>query len=356
MRTPVSYRWHMDVIGGGILVAVAAALWIAYLLPNWLGRRQYLATERNAVRLQQALRILAETAETPEPVRMEATAREVASQQRILHEHQEAARLAAEAAEQLAIAERREAEDAAEVARSRAAAAMAAHAPVTEPIAVVVDAASGSGASADSAMSAARAARRSLRRRRAACSLTFLLALLTVVGGLIAAAFGGTLLIAAAAGGVAVAAFAGIVALARVRLPSAPAAASVEVAAEVFEPIELPEEEAVEGWTPQPLPRPLHLSRGTIAATAMASIEAAAELKRAEAAAALARRAEQIAPDVPKLRPAASAPAPSETVPAVVATAASEPANPYARMGIVDDAQPALDDLDAVLRRRRAVG
>ena len=338
----------MDVIGGGILVAVAAALWIAYLLPSWLGRRQYLAIERNAVRLQQTLRILAETAETPEPVRIEATAREVASQQRILHEHEAVTRLAAEAAEQLAIAERVEAEEAADAARSRATAALAAHAHATEPIAVVGRAASGAGV--DPALAAARAARRSLRRRRAACSLTFLLALLTAVGGLIAAAFGATLLIAAIAGGVAVAAIGGIVALARVRVPSAPVTAAVVVQPEVFEPDELSEAEEVSGWTPRPLPRPLHLSRGTIAATAMASIEAAAELKRAEAAAVVARRAEQLAPEVPKLRPAASASAPSEAV-----AAASEPANPYARMGIVDDAQPALGDLDAVLRRRRAV-
>ena len=349
MRTPVSYRWHMDVIGGGILVAVAAALWIAYLLPSWLGRRQYLATERNAVRLQQTLRILAETAETPEPVRIEATAREVVSQQRILHEHQEAARLAAEAAEQLAIAERREAEDAAEAARSRAAAAIAAHAPITEPIATVPDARAAAGS--DATVRDPRAVRRSLRRKRAACSLTLLLALLTVVGGLIAAAFGASLLIAAIAGALAVAAFSGIVALARVRVARAPVAVPVAVAPEVFEPIDLPEASADEGWTPQPLPRPQHLSRGTIAATAMASIEAAAELKRVEAAAAVARRAEQLAPDVPKLRPAASAAAPKEP-----AGPTSEAANPYARMGIVDDAQPAFDDLDAVLRRRRAVG
>ncbi|GAA1809692.1 hypothetical protein [Agromyces neolithicus] len=345
----------MDVIGGGILVAVAAALWIAYLLPSWLGRRQYLATERNAVRLQQTLRILAETAETPEPVRIEATAREVASQQRILHEQQQTARLAAEAAERLAIAERHEAEDAAEAARARAAVAMAAHAPVTEPIAVVAAAGavagSGAGVGADATLLAARAARRSLRRKRAACSLTLLTALLTLVGALIAAAFGATLLIAAIAGGVAVAAFAGIVALARVRVHGASVTAPVAVASESFEPIDLPASTADEGWTPQPLPRPLHLSRGTIAATAMASIEAAAELKKAEAAAAVARRAEQLAPDVPKLRPAASAAASPSAEPA-----ASEPANPYARMGIVDDAEPALNDLDAVLRRRRAVG
>lgn len=346
----------MDVIGGGILVAVAAALWIAYLMPNWLSRRQFLATERNAVRLQQSLRILAETAETPEPVRIEATAREVATQQRILHEHEHAARLAAEAAEQLAIAERQEAEEIADAARARAAATLAARAPMTEPIAVVDPAPhAGVEPSTSEALAQARVRdeRRALRRRRAACSLTFLLAFLTAIVGLIAAAFGATLLIAAISGVVAVAAFSGIVALARVRpqVPSVPVVAPVATQPDAFEPIELAETEEVDGWTPQPLPRPLHLSRGTIAATAMASIEAAAELKRVEAAAAVARRAEELAPDVPKLRPAASAPARTQDAPA-----AAEPANPYARMGIVDDARPALDDLDAVLRRRRAAG
>ena len=86
------------------------------------------------MRLQQTLRILAETAETPEAVRVEATAREVAVQQRILHEHEEAARLEAEAAEHLAIAERIAAEEAAAAARELAAAAQA---TVTEPIAIV---------------------------------------------------------------------------------------------------------------------------------------------------------------------------------------------------------------------------
>src|SRR5918994_6509785 len=124
----------MDVIGGGLLVAVAALLWITYLLPTWLRRRQYLATERNAVRLQQTLRILAETSETPQAVRVEATAREVVTQQRILHQQEEAARLAAEAAENLAIAERRAAEGVADAARELVAFVPAA---VTEPIPVV---------------------------------------------------------------------------------------------------------------------------------------------------------------------------------------------------------------------------
>src|SRR5919107_4527699 len=76
----------MDVIGGGVLVAAAAALWIAYLLPSWLRRRQYLATERNAVRLQQTLRVLAETAEMPEEVRAELSARSVVEQHRALRD------------------------------------------------------------------------------------------------------------------------------------------------------------------------------------------------------------------------------------------------------------------------------
>ena len=346
----------MDVIGGGVLVAAAAALWILYLLPSWLRRRQYLDTERNAVRLQQTLRILAETAETPEAVRVEATAREVASQQRILHEHEQAARLAAEAAEHLAIVERRAAEDAAEAARGLAAAAQA---TITEPIATIPAATTNDSAAQAApvgvtATDAARA-RRSLRRRRALCSLLLLASLLTVVGGLVAAAFGVSLFIAG--GGVLgiVVAFAGLVRLARVRVrvPSVAAAPVAAPESAPFEPIELAEPEADEhGWTPQPLPKPLHLSRGTIAAMAMASIEAAAELKRAAADAEVARRVEQLEPVVPSIVPAPG-PAPAA---AASDRRATEVASPYASMGIVDDASPVFDDLDAVLRRRRQAG
>ncbi|MFD4420585.1 hypothetical protein ACFWN7_03660 [Agromyces sp. NPDC058484] len=339
----------MDVIGGGLLVAVAALLWIAYLLPSWLRRRQYLATERNAVRLQQTLRILAETAETPEAVRVEATAREVATQQRILHEHEQAARLAARTAEHLAIAERRAAEEAADAARELAASV---HAPPTEPIPVMTP----------SVPVANRAdpvrARRALRRRRALCSLLLLVSLLTATAGLVAAMFGASLLIAAGGGAGIAAAVTGIVRLAKVRAAVAAAPPVAMPEAVPFEPIELPEESSGEhGWMPQPLPRPLHLSRGTIAATAMASIEAAAELKRAAAEAELARRAEELEPAVPTIAPAAAAPAAdAATSAAASGRPAEEHASPYARMGAVDDARPGFGDLDAVLRRRRRAG
>ena len=64
------------------MLAIAAALWLVYLVPNWFKRREYLATERNAVRLQQTIRVLAETAEVPAAVRAEAAARQIALQQR----------------------------------------------------------------------------------------------------------------------------------------------------------------------------------------------------------------------------------------------------------------------------------
>lgn len=53
-------------LGGGVMLAVAAGLWLVYLVPTWVKRREFMATERNAVRLQQTIRVLAETTEAPE--------------------------------------------------------------------------------------------------------------------------------------------------------------------------------------------------------------------------------------------------------------------------------------------------
>jgi hypothetical protein len=61
--------------GTAIMLAVAALLWFVYLVPTWLRRREYLATERTATRLQQTIRVMAETAEMPDTVRVAATAR-----------------------------------------------------------------------------------------------------------------------------------------------------------------------------------------------------------------------------------------------------------------------------------------
>lgn len=346
----------MDAIGGGVLVAVAATLWIAYLLPSWLRRRQYLATERNAVRLQQTLRILAETSETPGEVRLGMTARDVATQERILHEHELAARLEAQAAENLAIAERIAAEEAAASAR-RELAERAARAEA--------EAARAADAAAHRTATGLRGpTRRGLRRRRATCSLLLLASLLATVVGLVAVPLGGSPSIAAAGAGGILVAMTGLVVLARRRpSPVAVVAPPVEVpVAQPFVPIDTldvePVETRAESWTPQPLPKPLHLSRGTIAATAMASIAEAEQLKRAAADAEIAERAERLEPQVPVLRPhAASVTEPLELDAPAAAAAGSAPgpasSSPYARMGIVDGAEPGMSDLDLVLRRRR---
>ncbi|MGI9822449.1 hypothetical protein [Agromyces sp. Marseille-Q5079] len=334
----------MGVIGGGLLVAVAAALWLAYLMPIWIRRRQYVATERNAVRLQQTLRILAETAETPEPVIIEATARQVAAHQRVLHEQERAARLNEQASERLAIAERR----AAQAAADAAAEVVASIAVPTEPISVVDAAAAErrTGSVASAAISP-----RMLRRRRALCSLLLLAGLVTAVVGSVMLAFAAvatavTVVIVGVA--ICVAAFVALSVLARARVTRPVVRAAAPRVSEPFEPVELVESDAApEGWTPQPLPRPLTLSRGTIAATAMASIEAAAELQRLALEAERAKRIEELATPMPTIAPAASKPEPVDAEPVV------EEVSPYAGMGVVGSPQRRFDDLDAVLRRRR---
>lgn len=77
-----------QVLGGGVIVLVSAALWLVYLLPSWYSRHQCDAAERNAVRLNQALRVLAETSEAPDEVRLELTARTALAQQRLARKAQ----------------------------------------------------------------------------------------------------------------------------------------------------------------------------------------------------------------------------------------------------------------------------
>ncbi|MRH28795.1 large exoprotein [Microbacterium sp. SYP-A9085] len=77
-----------QVLGGGIIVLVAVVLWLVYLLPSWYGRHQFDAAERNAVRLNQALRVLAETSETPAEVRLELNARTALAQQKLARKAQ----------------------------------------------------------------------------------------------------------------------------------------------------------------------------------------------------------------------------------------------------------------------------
>ncbi|WP_285116005.1 hypothetical protein [Leifsonia sp. fls2-241-R2A-40a] len=363
-----------DVMGGGVVVAIAAALWLAYLVPVWLRRREYLATERNAVRLQQTLRILAETSELPDEVRMEATARTVAEQQRILRRSEQKtlaaarAEAAAHARREQAIAEerRRAAEEAEQAAAAAIAQERAARAAAAQRARVLAT------ASARPVLSPQR--RRRLRRARALSTFLLVAGLIGLVAGT-AMLFqtGAWMLAFASAGAVVVSGWM----LGRLARPQralstgAPMVRTSVVAPELYDDAQhdLPVQERLrQSWTPRPLPKPLHLSPGTVAAAAMASVDAAAELRRAAAraeferkaaeAAEVAAAAEAVPAPVP-LRPVAVVPAPAVVPVGAAAEASHEAAGPavpsqYANMGILDETATGSLDLDAVLRRRRA--
>lgn len=71
-------------LGGGVIFVVAALLWVAVLVPAWVRRREFRAAERNALRLQRTLRVLAETTEVPQEVRLEATAKQALAHEKLL--------------------------------------------------------------------------------------------------------------------------------------------------------------------------------------------------------------------------------------------------------------------------------
>ncbi len=68
--------------GSGVMVAVAATLWVVYLIPTWRRRRQYAAAEKNAARFHKTLRELAATPTLPEHARIKATVSGAGSRQR----------------------------------------------------------------------------------------------------------------------------------------------------------------------------------------------------------------------------------------------------------------------------------
>lgn len=303
----------VDGFGSSIVIALAALLWLAYLVPTWFRRREYLATERNAVRLQQTLRIMAETAELPEQVRAESSARSAAAQQKLLRAQQ--LRESAAARAELAAADR------------AAARQLAAKLP-----ALSADVAPGSTAS------------RRLRRSRALTSLVLLAALVTAGFG-VAPLLAGSWLLLASASVVALGAFAMLgqmsaVARARAEL----ARGGLRVRSEpvrVTVKLQEPPAESLpnSSWTPVPLPKPLYLSRPQPDRALETSLDAAAELRDAAAAAERRLREAHEAPEVtPIIRPAAAPAAPSR----------------FARMGYLDEVESATTDLDAVLQRRRA--
>ncbi|RWZ64562.1 hypothetical protein ELQ92_07350 [Labedella populi] len=310
------------ILSGGVVFAIAAALWILYLIPTWRRRSEFIATERNAVRLQQTLRILAETAQVPDEIRIEANARGVAEQQRVLKRHR-AEQAAVAKAEAEALARKLKTES--RVRSAEATAALLA---------------------------------RSRRRARLTTTLVLLVSLaVTAVGGVLFAAIGSWPVLAVG-GSTAIACVALLVRMARVTTRAARPAAAVPATTAVHTTAELVEYEAElfpeSTWTPVALPKPLHLSQGSTAASVIAEADAHERLRAAALVEAMAQRAAELAPPVTRF-PVREAPAP-ESRPAVASTPIEEAPvvdSRFARMGVVDESEISAADL---LGRRRLVG
>ncbi|MEJ1231078.1 MAG: hypothetical protein WDM88_11325 [Galbitalea sp.] len=295
-------------LDGGIMVVLAAGLWLVYLMPSWFKRREYAAVEKTAVRRQQAMRVLQETAPVPVLQRVEAIVSptgQVTDPDRLAE----------------AIKRSRDAQAARVAGRQLAE-------ETTAP--------------AQLASAKLRIARR-LRRTRAFVSLLLVAALATflvqlgymIVGGIAAGAW--TVLgFSAVVGVVSFAALGRLASIARRRatlvVPQArPMRTRVIEDREAARP-------PVATWTPVPVPRPMYLSRSE-APPIESEVDPIESLRVAALESDRALREAQESPEVaPIASPERAASAPSK----------------FATMGIVGTADVAGPNLDEALRRRRA--
>jgi hypothetical protein len=280
-------------VGGGLMLAVAAALWMVYLIPSWLKRREYLSTERNAVRLQQTIRVLSETADLPVAPRAAQTVRSpvVAPPVPVAAPAGPVRQAAPHAVPQSA--------------------PMAPARPAPVPLATL-----------------------RLRRTRAVTSLVLLLALIVAVvqAVLIAttgAVAGGWLVLGvstiAAVGSVAL--LGRLAGVSRAR-SAAGAAPRVARTVRMSEPVESAPAAPQREWTPVRVPKPVYLSKPVVAPSTMSdpAVQAAAQAERAQ-------------------RP------PEREVAALDRRLAA-----MGIVDVPADGTAPLRDLDAVLARRRAAG
>ncbi|MBF4584476.1 hypothetical protein ITJ54_17550 [Curtobacterium sp. VKM Ac-2865] len=349
--------------GGGIVLLVAAVLWLVYLMPSWAARREYLATERNAIRLQQTLRILAQTAELPDEVRIEMNAKSLAEAQKVAK---------SEEAKRAAIVRAHEAARQREITRR-----LAEQAPALEK------------ASSVPALTAMR-----MRRSRLGATLLGTLGLVVALVVLVAVPSAWLVAVAgivAAGGSAAVLAQLHQVAQARKTRAAAsapdatrasrPASAWTDPAPPLRTETVAEPSETDRSWTPARVPKPLYVERPAAPAAAPeSSAELAARLKERVAAAKAEADAEAAAiragqtdpslatvsrmrPDVDEAATALSAHDQGTLAERLGLRATAEPAAPadptppskWAGMGVIGDDAYEQADLDAIMRRRRAV-
>lgn len=313
----------IDGVGSSVIIALAAVLWLVYLVPTWLKRREYLATERNAVRLQQTMRIMAESAEVPSVVRVEANARAVAAQRAALRmtdrhslpvPHSEGTVSRPDAAVSFPVAK-----------------ASRPEVPASRPEVL-------EGGSVVPGM--LRTQR--LRRSRAFASLVLLAAVIATGFGVFVLVTTGAWALMAASALVSVGALALLGQLAAVGNARDELLRAQRGTADAHRVDEYPMIEAEKretGWIPVPLPKPLYLSNPVPVGPSVALDDSHRDLlvglRRAAEEAERALRKAQAAPEVTRITP---------------------PPSKFAAMGIVDERDVVRADLDDILRRRRMAG
>ncbi|RFA13817.1 hypothetical protein B7R22_11575 [Subtercola boreus] len=394
-----------DWLGGGLIVALAAVLWLIYLLPTWFRRNEYLSTERNTVRLQQTLRILAETSEVPDEVHVEANARSVAEQQRVLKKANAQNLLAERAGLQTLIEQGLAAQAATRADEERT------DSGDYETIVL----------SPRTPAPTLRQASLKLRRARAAASGILLLALVVTVLGAVQVAINGAwvvLVVGLVAATLCVTRLGRLARDARslrartlrenppvagrsvkqtpgagqnVRLRAAAPAgishadsdanvayaesddavilvsdgASQTDAAAAAGDASLADAPGASGWTPVPLPKPLYVgnrridSAMPVAAYARQTAERAEEALRAAARSSeetlrASQLAEATPPDVPAAAQRPVAPGATAASAALTTPPAAPAPNRFASMGVVDTAETGAFDVDLILAKRRA--
>jgi hypothetical protein len=314
-------RMGGQVLGGGVVVFVAVALWLVYLLPSWHSRHQFTSAERNAVRLNQAIRVLAETSETPREVQLELTARTALAQQKLARRAQE---------------EREQAE--LSMARARLDVERAQGAAEREAARAELAAAREAARARQAAARSLPAARRARARRafRLTTTIIAVLALATTGVGVWQALIGASAALIWAGALVTVACVLALHRISRVaaRAVSRPVEAPVARAAGAVQDVALAAPRST-AWTPRELPRPLVSSAGSRAAAVLDQQAAREALRAAAREQAMREIAEQQAP-------------PS------IDTARVARKSEFARMGYVDDSE--IEAHVRQLLERRASG
>ena len=282
-----------EFLSGGLVFAVGAVLWVAYLIPSWLRRRHFNDTEANTVRMQHAIAAMTVAGlDTTHLRRAEANARAV-------HEHKKALR------------------DAERVSKRRA--RSSAHEALTPEQRSLIA--------------------RHRRRRARQVALIFLLAsLATLAAGVAYISYVGDILIAVIGG------VGALVTLAVMSSLAGPA--DVTVARRAVAPASVFDQGArpappVRSWTPRAVPRSLQQSPGSVAAGVVAQQQAADARRQAMAEQTYLAAASR----TPRAEPTVSRAEPVE--------APAQPASKFALLGIVDDSDTGSFDLDSALKRRR---